>query len=262
MLRIEAIAEEPLVEVRYLNAERQNRGTTVARLPIVTGTIVGLAGELDAIVCCSDLQGIVRGADAQSELLGIAVADQLAELAYDKAIPPVARTGVVLAGDLYSVPAANKRGGYGKVADVWRAFADHFAWVAGVAGNHDDVSGVLGLADHVHLLDGDRVTVDALVLGGVGGIIGDKAKPGRRPEISQLALVDRAIGDYVDLLILHEGPHGNDHQRGNAAIRTTVEAGGVPLVVCGHSHWHDPLAVYEFGQFLNVDTRVVVLTRA
>jgi Icc-related predicted phosphoesterase len=262
VLRIAAIADEPLVEVRYLNAAPRNRGTTVARVPIVTGTVEGLTGDLDAIVCCSDLQGIVPGADAASELLGIAVADQLDELAYDREIPPLARTGAVLAGDLYSVPAANKRGGFGEVVEVWRAFADRFAWVAGVAGNHDDISGVDGLADHVHLLDGHRVTVDGLVVGGVGGIIGDKPKPGRRPEKAQLALVDRAIGDHVDLLILHEGPHGDDDQRGNAAIRTTIEAAGVPFVVCGHCHWHEPLALYEFGQVLNVDTRVVVLVRA
>lgn len=74
--------------------------------------------------------------------------------AYEGKLPPIARMGAILAGDLYSVPEANKRGGYGDVADVWSAFASRFAWVAGVAGNHDDVSSVPSIGDNVYLLDG------------------------------------------------------------------------------------------------------------
>ncbi len=40
----------------------------------------------------------------------------------------------LLAGDFYTVPALDKRGGTGDVTDVWRAFGECFAWVAG---NHD-----------------------------------------------------------------------------------------------------------------------------
>ena len=43
-----------------------------------------------------------------------------------------ALSGAILAGDLYSVPAADMRGGFGDVAPVWRAFADRFSWVTGV----------------------------------------------------------------------------------------------------------------------------------
>jgi len=132
-----------------------------------------------------------------------------------------------------------------------------FLWVAGVAGNHDDVSEVDG--DNVHLLDGARVELDDLVIAGVGGIIGSKAKPGRRVEEIQLAMIDRAIGDGVDILVLHEGPHGDDGQRGNSSIRATIEAGGVPFTIFGHDHWHHPVAAHEHGQLLNVDARVVVM---
>ena len=45
--------------------------------------------------------------------------------------------GVLLAGDLYTVPALDRRGGSGDVTAVWRAFGDEFSWVVGVAGNHD-----------------------------------------------------------------------------------------------------------------------------
>lgn len=146
------------------------------------------------------------------------------------------------------------------MVDVWRAFAGCFAWVAGVARNHDDVSGVADLGEHVHLLDGDVVCVDGIRIGGVGGIIGSRPKPGRRLEDEQLALIERAIDAELDVLVLHEGPHGDAAQRGNSAIRDLVEAGGVGFTVCGHDHWPDPLAAHDHGQILNVDTRVVVMT--
>ena len=258
-IQIEHLDGELVGEVHYLNASRRG-GTEVARLPIVRGEVGRLGDELDAIIACSDLQGMTRGRGGPAELLGVEVAAVLEELAFDGVLPPAARTGVILAGDLYSVPDANKRGGFGSVADVWRAFAERFAWVAGVAGNHDDVAGVAELGERVHLLDGDVVEVDGLRIGGVGGIIGSKPKPGRRTEDAQLALIEQAIDASLDVLVLHEGPDGADeHQRGNSAIRSLIEAGGVGLTVCGHDHWPAPLAALEHGQVLNVDTRVVVL---
>ncbi len=261
-IRIDGLEDELVGELRYLNASTRG-GTEVARLPIVRAAVGPLAEELDAIVACSDLQGIVRGHGGAAELLGVEVAAMLEELAFDGVLPPAARTGVILAGDLYSVPAANKRGGFGAVADVWRAFAERFAWVAGVAGNHDDVTGVAELAGagaRVHLLDGDVVELDGIRIGGVGGIIGSKPKPGRRTEDAQLARIERAIDAELDVLVLHEGPDGGDGQRGNSTIRSLVEAGGVGLTICGHDHWREPLAAHEHGQILNVDTRVVVMT--
>lgn len=128
-LTIVDIVHDLISELRYLNA-RPRGGTEACRLPIHRAPLAPLAvsDELDAIIACSDLQRIVpsrRGGEA--ELLGVALADHLAELADERVLPPTARTGVVLAGDLYSVPAANKRGGFGDVADVWAAFAAHFA---------------------------------------------------------------------------------------------------------------------------------------
>src|SRR4051812_12692028 len=190
-LQIVGIDDAQIREIHYLNAS--SRGSTdVERLPVERGALAApLAAELDALIVCSDLQGVVPGPGGRSELLGVQVATVLEELAVDAAIPPAARTGVILAGDLYSVPAANKRGGYGDVADVWAAFAERFAWVAGVAGNHDDVSGVARLGARVHLLDGDLAEPDGLRIGGVGGIIGNPRKPGRRSEDQQLRTIER-----------------------------------------------------------------------
>lgn len=63
-------------------------------------------------------------------------------------------------------------------------------------------------------------------------------------------------------MVVHEGPGGDDeHQRGHARIRALIEAHAVPLTVCGHDHWEAPLARHARGAILNVDARVVVLTR-
>lgn len=258
-LRIASIDDELIREIHYLNASSRG-GTDVERLPVSRGALAApLAGELDALIVCSDLQGIVPGPQGRSELLGVQVAAVLDELARDGVIPPAARTGVILAGDLYSVPAANKRGGYGDVADVWVAFVERFAWVVGVAGNHDDVSGVAKLGARIYLLDGELAEPDGLRIGGVGGIIGNPRKPGRRSEADQLGAIARTIGQDLDILVLHEGPRGDDKQPGNDAIRGAVEAGAVGLTICGHDHWRSPLAEHAHGQILNVDARVVVL---
>jgi len=252
---IRDLSDELLAEVHYLNAARGG-GSTVGRLPIQRATLSFSGGspapELDAIIACSDLQGVVRG-----ELLGIAVAEQLEELAMEGVIPPAPRTGVILAGDLYSVPAANKRGGHGDVAEVWRAFAERFAWVTGVAGNHDDIDQVAG--ETIHLLDGDVVELDGVRIGGVGRIIGNPEKRGRRDEATQLALFDR-VADAA-IVVMHEGPAGTrDDQRGNGLIGEVLEAGDFPLAICGHDHWEHPLSpIPRRGQVLNVDARCVVL---
>jgi Icc-related predicted phosphoesterase len=261
-LHIAAIDDALLREVHYLNAA--SRGSTeVERLPIGRGTLAHpLPGDLDALAVCSDLQGIVPGPQGRSELLGMHVAAAIADLAAEGTIPSAKRIGVILAGDLFSVAAASKRGGYGDVSAVWGAFAGAFAWVAGVAGNHDDVSAVAALGDHVHLLDGGVVTIDGLRIGGVGGIIGNPRKPGRRSEGDQLRTLEHVIGQGVDVLVVHEGPPGGEGQRGNPAIRTLIEAGPVGFTVCGHEHWRAPLAGHAHGQILNVDGRAIVLIGA
>lgn len=253
MIRIASIDPDPIAELRYLNA-RSGGGTEVSRLEVLRAHVGPLADELDAIVCTSDLQGMANGA-----LLGVAVADLLLDLAERGVLPRAARTGIVLAGDLYSVPAANKRGGFGDVVTVWQAFASGFPWVVGVAGNHDNVCNVRELGEHVHLLDGETVVVDGIRFGGVGGIIGNARKPGRRDEADQLSRISAVLDDSCDVLVLHEGPHGDEGQPGNAEIRELIDAAELPFAVCGHAHWEDTLALRASGQTINVDARVVVL---
>jgi hypothetical protein len=212
-------------------------------------------------VCTSDLQGIVPDPRTRaSTLLGVAVAAELDELGFAGVIPRAMRSGVLLAGDLYTVPEATKRGGFGDVADVWAAFADRFAWVVGVAGNHDDVSRVHNTAG-VSVLDGDVVELEGLKIGGVGYVVGDPNKKGRRDEDEQVARVELVAESGVDALVLHEGPELDDDQIGHVAITRVLEEHAVPFTLCGHRPWSNPLAVIDGRQVLNVHERVVVLCR-
>lgn len=270
-LELVSVEDEAFAELRYLNAARGG-GTVSERLPVQRGLVRGLPrgpgglggpGGLDALIATSDLQGVVRARrGAPSTLLGIAVAELLEELSFDGAIPPAERTGVLLAGDLYSVPDADKRGGHGDVAAVWAAFAERFAWVAGVAGNHDDVSRLVS-DERVHLLDTDVVDKGGLRLGGVGYIAGNPEKRGRRAEDDQLERLELIAMEGVDILLCHEGPSGEGaSQLGHEGIRALVERSRVPLTICGHVHWGDAVARHPRGAILNVDARVVVLTAA
>ena len=243
-----SIESKPFRELRYLNASRRGRAE-VARLPFHRGR-AELPRAWDALVVASDLQGIATVAWGEpAALLGVSVAREIDAM-------DLGRVVIVLAGDLYSVPEANKRGGFGDVSSVWDAFAQ-IGDVVGVAGNHDDVSRVA----RGTLLDGDVVEIDGVRIGGVGRVIGDEAKPGRRSEDAQLErLYDGPL--LCDVLVLHEGPHIDDDHEGSAAIRDALEDARVNLVVCGHRPWSEPLArVGRATQVLNVHERVVVLRR-
>lgn len=260
MIEITEIEPASIARLRYLNAAPR-RGTEVAHLAVQRARARGLPDTLDAIIAASDLQGIVPDPHTrEARLLGIALAEQLAELADDGALPDPSRTGVVLAGDLYSVPEANKRGGYGDVSDVWRAFATYFAWVCGVAGNHDDVSRV-PRDPRIALLDGTHVVRDGVRIGGVGRIAGNPEKLGRRDEDEQLERVERVLQEGLDVLVLHEGPCGaSPSQPGWSELDTRIARAGAPLTICGHVHWDAPLA--PRARVLNVDARAVVIVRA
>jgi Icc-related predicted phosphoesterase len=260
-LVIESLSAHPVHEIRYLNAARRG-GTETARLPILRGVVRGLPEGIDALVATSDLQGIVPDPRTRaSTLLGVAVAEVLEELGFEGVIPRAMRSGVLLAGDLYSVPDANKRGGFGDVTEVWSAFADRFAWVAGVAGNHDDVSSV-ARGEGVHVLDTEDAIVAGLRVAGVGLITGDPSRRGRREEEEQISRIELVAEKKPDVLLLHEGPQGDhEEQPGHEGIRALIERCGVGLTVCGHVHWEEALAAGGGRQVLNVDARVVVLVR-
>jgi len=276
-MRVLSVASNPVHEITYF-AAASGGGTEARRLPVLRATVDALPLELDGLLLTSDLQGVAPLAqeDGAVGLLGEVLAEEWRRFAETGELPAPGGLGVVLAGDLYSEPAANKRGASGDVRSVWRAFADTFRWVTGVAGNHDRFGNSpreearFEVQPAMHVLDdGNVVTLDGLCIGGVGGIVGDVAKPRRRDARSFVRAVHRALDDGAELIVLHEGPDvPRDGRRGNADVRNAFDRGNglqtTPrVVVCGHVHWNEPVAEICGGvQAVNVDGRAILLVRA
>lgn len=271
-LHIEEIEPEHLAEVVYL-AAASSGGADTEVLTLQRARVTGLPSSQDGLqglLVASDLQGIVTdwAAGGVPVLLGEHLAEVYVALADAGKVPCPSQVGVLLAGDLFSAPDAGKRGASGDVRPVWSAFGRDFRWVVGVQGNHDELGSAkerqrLFGRGNLHLLDGERVTLDGLTLGGVGLVTGNPAKPGRRSEEAFLGLLDRVIAERADVVILHEGPDGGRGQRGNPQISARLERARVGLTVCGHTPWPTPLQTADSGaQTLNVDGRALLLLPA
>lgn len=285
-MRILSLEDEPIARLPYVNAA-SGGGRVSAVLPILAGTVDVLPAGISALLVASDLQGVVREADG-TVLLGQALAEALPGLADAGHLPDPGEVGALLCGDLYAAPGGDVRGATGDVRAVWEAFAAGCRWVSGVAGNHDLFDGEKvaaralsrpgaerwdrGAVRHgarrfaarpgMHLLDGQVVELDRLRIGGVSGIIGNTRKPNRREGSEFLALLAQVLEAAPQVLMLHQGPDGpGPGQRGEPEVRELIEAAGcAPLVLCGHCHWNEPLALLDGGvQVLNADARVVVL---
>jgi len=272
-MRIRAIEPLPFLELPYGNpGPRRRPGVERAALPVHRGVVHGLPEGVAAILATGDLQGRELSGRAPGRLVGEGLAEELAGLAAAGLLPPAERTVVLLAGDLYAVPDLGRRGGLGDVRGVWSAFAAAFGAVVGVAGNHDAFgAGDVAQARERYrrrgagrLLDGDVADLGrGLRIGGASGIAGNPRKPNRRFPDDQLAVIDRALDQGPDVLVLHEGPAANGRRGSRELAEHLALRRELPLVVCGHCHWAEPLAELEGGgQVLNVDARAVVLTAA
>jgi hypothetical protein len=263
VMRVLSVDPKPFHWLRYLNAAAGGRGPENVRLPFFRARVDRLPEGCDAVVFASDLQGRVapRRHGEDERLLGEAVADALEALGDERVIPSASRAGVVLAGDLYAVPGAAKRGGFGRVDAVYDAFSRVCAWVVGVAGNHDDVA--RGVPSPAALLDGDIVSAGGVRFGGVGLVCGNPSKPGRRHEHDQLAMIDLVLAEGVDVLVLHEGPSDPDGGDGHDEIRERILSAAPALTVFGHTGWRHPWRELAAGVgVLNAHERVIVATAA
>lgn len=266
-MRIVELRKDPMEELICLSASVRGPPETL-RLPILRGSVEGLRSEIAAVVVASDLQAVapVRAAEGASGPAGGALVELLVDLEAAGTIPSLDTIGVVLAGDLYSDPSANKRGATGDVRDVWRAFAQHFRWVAGVGGNHDAFGKTprdrerFGREPGIHLLDGNVAELDGIRIGGVSGIIGPPGKPTRRDTGTMMALLHEVIALAPDVLVLHEGPDCGRGYPGNIDLARVLSDCHDTLVVCGHVHWPDALQTVQGGpQVVNVTERILLL---
>jgi hypothetical protein len=263
-MRLVGTRPQRLVTVPYRAAGPggvpQNVQLDVERLPVDE-----LPAGCDALLAAGDLQGVAPSPlGGDPVLLGIALADYLGVWAEDGLLPPADRIGVLLTGDLYSAPGADRRGASGPVLDVWLAFAAAGCrMVFGVAGNHDEVTAarVAELGPDVALLDGDRRDFGGVTVAGISGIVGDPRRPLRRTEKDFLDLLGKVATQPPDVLLLHEGPTGDRAgQLGRPLLRGALERRAPALTLCGHVHWAEPVAVLGDGHIVNVDARVVVFT--
>lgn len=272
-MRILKFDADPLVNVPFLNAGKSAGAFYKDRLPIHIALVDRLPEGTQAIIATADLQGreLLRQHPARPpQLLGEVLPRQLVDEILP-ALKPIAgtidprSTGVLLAGDFYTVPALDKRGGTGDVTSVWRAFADEFQWVAGVAGNHDLFEGGARHPRQLHrrafYLDEHVRDVGNLKVAGLSGIVGNPDRPHRRTEEDYLFALECLIDQKPDVIITHDGPEGVlPGQRGLARVRELLGASSVPLLVRGHAHWEEPFCDIPGGtQVLNVDARVVIL---
>lgn len=257
----------------YLNAGRGSGQFTKDPLPIHRAIVDRLPDDTDAIIVTADLQGrevFAKGRPHSFDglrLLGETLPAELADdILRDIGEFDRRRIGVFLAGDFYTVPALDKRGGSGDVTTVWEAFAEQFGWVVGVAGNHDTFgenrTKPRRLPANAHYLDGEVVRIGGLTIAGLGGIIGNPQRIQRRTEDDYLQCLEELLLQEPEILISHDGPDASYGQTGNSNVRYVIDQLPPPLLIRGHSHWYDPFATLASGtQVLNVDARVVVLTR-
>lgn len=284
-MQVTSFETKPILEVPFLNAGRGQGSFYVDKLPVHLGTVDALPDGVSALVLTADLQGRSRFEDSigPPPLLGESLPTKLVNEILPELDLPAGRVGALLAGDFYTVPNLDKRGGSGDVVPVWQAFGNQFDWVAGVAGNHDvfgsdaeqsnfqrswkktqastRVARKLGCS-RLHYLDEQSVTLDGLRIAGVSGIIGYPTKLQRRSEEDYLFAIESVLESQPDVLILHDGPDDPGlKQRGSSSVRETLEAHGDVLVVRGHSHWSQPFVELKHGvQVINVDCRVAILT--
>lgn len=269
-MRITQFQETPLLQIPFLNAGKGHGIYYVDQLPVHLGKLENLPTGLDALIATADLQGretIQESSQGSLKLLGEVLPEKLCHNVLPSLNISPARTGILLMGDFYTLPDLNNRGGTGDVIPVWQAFASHFRWVAGVAGNHDLYGDSFipqkRFASNTYYLDGKSTELDGMTIAGIGGIIGNPIKPQRKTHEEFSSLANMLTKTKPDLLLLHDGPRGTKAgQRGSSVIQTAIADLEPITILRGHSHWNEPFSEDENGtQILNLDCRVAILTR-
>lgn len=263
-MRLKNIERTPFHAMRYWTSG--SKGTPRLReLPFFRATAEGLPESIQSLILVSDLQGreyVSRSLRGKERLLGEAVADELAKLKEEKALPEI--SAVLMCGDLYDYPDCRKTGGSGNVAPVFHAFATTAKEVVGVLGNHDLLAPTEQFPTNVTLLDGEEVVISGLRVGGISGIIGDPKRHNRRSEDQFLQVLESVTQQCPDILLLHQGPEDSQRgQLGDPAITLSLETGFSGLTVFGHTHWPDHFCIdLGDGQAVNVDARILIVEPA
>ncbi len=259
---------EVVAELPFLNAGRGVGNHYEDKLPVQVATVDKLPDGLAAIVVTGDLQGREHyqyQTSASLRLLG----EWLPQVLCDDVLPslglPAGRIGALLAGDFYTVPNLDKRGGSGDVSEVWNTFGRWFSWVVGVAGNHDTFGREPVVPPRfsppLYFLDQESKVVDGMLIAGISGIVGSSNKPWRESEEEFEVYIHSLKNRQPDFLLMHDGPDAPElRQRGSSRIREALSGLSRTIVIRGHAHWDIPFVELTDGpQVLNVDARVIIL---
>lgn len=272
-MRVVDLDASPIFTVSHRNAKHR-RGQQDAEFPTFRARVDSLTSDLDALFVTSDLQGrCFRGSDSPDSLLGLGFAESLHLYCIDIGLD-ARRVGVVLGGDLFAHADLTRLGGNGDVREVWRAFAAEFAYVAGVAGNHDSFGASprdlasFACEDRIHLLDPSTpglrgsVATHGMRIAGVSGVVGDPARPWRKSEEEFRAALSLMLEESPDLLVLHQNPSLTSTARpGSIALRELLASSRPTLVAFGHSYSPDPLIEIGSTQLLATEGRAFLLQR-
>jgi Icc protein len=242
-----------------------NQGVMKHDLPVFEVKVDFLPKYLEALVLTSDLQGVIP--DDQGEtLLGMVLPEFLAAfLQTDLGLNPQ-KTGVILPGDFYAT--LQSRGGLDDVRPVWRAFRQHFQWVCGVGGNHDDFGQNLDALQQfrreegIFYLENEEVELSGLSIGGISGVAGSNGKHLRVPEPDMAAMLKKRLDRRPDLMVMHQNPfHASTPHKGGQFVTDALSRAPGQLLVCGHAIWDEPLIeLPNEAQVLNTGERVFVMT--
>lgn len=264
--------DEPFELYPYLEVgtEQSSDGNPIIlhrHLPIYIGNFEHDKSNIDFLIICSDLQGMVEK-NGTYQLLGEELPEYLRFLIdIELSQSREAKAGVLLCGDLFT--SLEKRGASGDVRNVWMEFGKHFDWVVGVVGNHDrfgseeEVEAFKSI-ENLFLLHKEVIEADELQFGGISGIIGRGDKVNRVGEKEYLSTLKKLINKDLDLILLHETP---DFPKlnfiGNPKIREVIENESKANISCGHCHWQKTLIEFEnFSKVMNVDSKVVILSKS
>jgi len=262
---------EPIEKYSYLEVGtgQLNSGNPIIlykELPIYLGEFEKENSNIDFLIICSDLQGVIEKG-GEYKLIGEELPEFLKLLIEVELIEnKKPKVGVLLCGDLFT--SIDKRGSSGDVRAVWQEFENQFAWVIGVAGNHDRFGTKaekeeFKAYENIYLLHKEVKEIDNFKIGGISGIIGRSDKTNRVNEEEYLVDLKKLLNKELDFVLLHETP---DYPKlkyiGNSKIREVIEKEGKSNICCGHCHWTKTLIKFENKSLvMNVDSKVVILRK-
>lgn len=261
MITVE-LPREAYREMPFLNAAGGRSGGPVReRLPFFQGKIRGLPDGSPTLVAMGDLQGRTGMGSEASTLLGCGVAAALPSIQAEAGLPDPRLCVGILAGDLYAVPNAAKRGGTGDVSEVWRDLRQCFGSMVGVMGNHDIFGEAINpQAPPEDCLDGKVIEIGGLRIGGVSGIVGSPGRTNRRSVEEFVEVLLSVLVESPHIVVLHAAPQADDGAPGEEALSTAIKSFGFDgLIVCGHVHWRYRVQRCGSATVLNVDGAVVTL---